>query len=257
MTKTSKNELVRAGTGYRVLDVRCVCVDDDAGNDGQPSRSATASGSTTIIPPARQPIISARRRFTPQGRSQPLRFSEATSIQIAAARRKRSSRVKRIIREERVPLLCALTGIAMSMLLAMLFSMFEPHHAALGAHKGGTLAEDTWGDEQTYGVQRASDEGRETTTPAVPSAVVAAILATRHWIMPLPAFAGLTILATSLFRRIRRAARATRLSDRPLGPNRTSQCGEPFVSPTTKQVEPLRSEPPSVAPEQQSWRRAA
>ena len=264
MKNTTKNELGGVGTGYRVLDVRCVCVEDDAANDVHPGRTTTVPSSAKIGLPALRPIVLARERFTPRSRSAPIRYSEATSTQIAAARRKRSMRLGKIVREERIPLLCALTGIATSTLLAMLFSMLEPRAVSLGVRNGGSAAvEREYGDGYEYGAQGTAQEGRGTATPTVPSEVVAAILAVKPWIVPFPAVLGLAILMASWLGRIVRAVRSPRFSatdsasDRNVGENQASRCSEPAISPTKKQTEAHRAESPSVASEQEPWRRAA
>lgn len=167
MKKPSRHNLGEA-VGYCVLDVKCVSIDDDAAHNESLGLDAAVPSFTTVQLPPAQPNVATSVRSVRRRRSMRLRYSELTAAQIAAVRRKRFSRLVRFLREERIPLLCALTGIAMSTLLAMLFSMLDPRAAMLGIRDGNAMQR-TSTEERTSVATSSSQEDRETLITGVPN----------------------------------------------------------------------------------------
>ena len=92
----------------------------------------------------------------------------------------------------------ALTGIAMSSFLAMVFSMMEPRvSAALNLRNRGDFAHDSM----------AGRKGRVMAPVYLPSDLTPAFRAVKPWMVPFPAVIGLGVFGASLWRRSYRLRR--------------------------------------------------
>jgi hypothetical protein len=253
MAYDAKDEAGDLGTGYRILDVKCARVEENAEAEVRRNRAPAtvrvAPANTTFAPPAALP----RRRIMPHPRPATIRYSRATAVQVAAARRKRPSRIKQLVRAERTPLLLALTGIAMSAFLAMLFSILEPRTSSLlSARDASNPVANYSGDAQPHRSPTGTREGGTATV----------LLVLKAFIILLPAMLGLSVLFASLLARLVRAWRAARY---PVAsaPNEncdaggTGQEAAPATLPVETQTDAQHGQQQSGVPPQGQMRRAA
>jgi hypothetical protein len=198
MAHDERKEACDLGTGYRVLDVKCARIEEKAEAEAPDTRAPATVQAAPVTTAFPAPVVLPRRRFVSERRLKRIHYSRATATQVAAVCHKRPSWIKEFVRTERTPLLLALTGVAMSAFLAMLFSILEPRTSSLlSARDAGNPATSFSGDTQRHGSSTAAREGG---TPAV-------ILILKAIVVFFPAMLGLGILLASLLRRLARAGR--------------------------------------------------
>jgi hypothetical protein len=146
----------------------------------------------------------------------------------------------------------ALTGVATSAFLAMLFSMFESRvSAALSIRESGRLTRNA----------SVTREGRAVAPAYAPSDPIAAILVLKPIIVPFPAAIGVGILFASWLGRMMRTYRRAKFRDawaqsKNVGTDPALRQNLPVSSQVEKPAEP-QHQPQSIPPEQNQIRRAA
>jgi hypothetical protein len=187
----AKGTLADLLAGYRMLDVTYVCV-DAAEADRLPAEAVLAPAVVKALP---APVAPGHGVFQP--RNHPV-VGRRRLAQRRPGRRAQTARLIELFCEERVPLLLALTGIAMSSFLAMLFSMFEPRHtAAWNMGSQGSVAADVMGVRK----------GRLPVAVSPWGDLAVAMRIVRPWVVPFPAVLGLGFLSLRLIGRARRRRR--------------------------------------------------